>query len=201
MARGARRRGSGGSPRAPSASPSGLTTTCRAGGASATASGSNEPVRPVALRSPPARRRFANGRTTLESGSAARSAAGTVAAAAAASPRSAPDHAEAPSLDPGPPAWAVADEAQPEPEPTEDESAPSRPEPRQPAQTQSPSSTARQAITPTRTTGQPDATEPPSDPQGGARHDDDDVETAGLDGAQLLQEALGAQVIEEIPHQ
>jgi hypothetical protein len=35
---------------------------------------------------------------------------------------------------------------------------------------------------------------------GGARPDDTDDESSGLDGTQLLQEALGAQVIEEIPH-
>jgi DNA polymerase III subunit gamma/tau len=43
--------------------------------------------------------------------------------------------------------------------------------------------------------------EPPPDPDGGARPDDTDAETSGLDSTQLLQEALGAQVIEEIPHQ
>ena len=42
---------------------------------------------------------------------------------------------------------------------------------------------------------------PPTDSDGGARPDDDDAESSGLDGAQLLQQALGAQVIEEIPHQ
>jgi hypothetical protein len=41
----------------------------------------------------------------------------------------------------------------------------------------------------------------PSDPDGGARRDDTDDESAGLDSTQLLAEALGAQVIEEIPHQ
>jgi DNA polymerase-3 subunit gamma/tau len=35
---------------------------------------------------------------------------------------------------------------------------------------------------------------------GGARPDDVDVESPGVEGAQLLQEALGAEVIEEIPH-
>jgi hypothetical protein len=34
----------------------------------------------------------------------------------------------------------------------------------------------------------------------GARPDDADAEPAGLAGAQLLHEALGAEVIEEIPH-
>jgi DNA polymerase-3 subunit gamma/tau len=34
----------------------------------------------------------------------------------------------------------------------------------------------------------------------GARRDDTDIESSGLDGAQLLEQALGAQVIEEIRH-
>jgi hypothetical protein len=38
------------------------------------------------------------------------------------------------------------------------------------------------------------------EPDGGARPDDSDAESSGLDGAQLLHEALGAEVIEEIPH-
>jgi DNA polymerase-3 subunit gamma/tau len=41
---------------------------------------------------------------------------------------------------------------------------------------------------------------PDEEPDQGARPDDTDAES-GLDGAQLLQEALGAQVIQEIPHQ
>ena len=65
-----------------------------------------------------------------------------------------------------------------------------------------PSASARQAIAPTRVAGRDDgAPEKPADSDGGARPDDDDAESSGLDGAQLLQEALGAQVIEEIPHQ
>jgi DNA polymerase-3 subunit gamma/tau len=68
--------------------------------------------------------------------------------------------------------------------------------------TESPSTTARQAIAATRTSGREEsAPEPPGDSDGGARPDDDDAESSGLDGAQLLQQALGAQVIEEIPHQ
>ena len=65
-----------------------------------------------------------------------------------------------------------------------------------------PSASARQAIAPTRVAGRDDgAPEKATDSDGGARPDDDDAESSGLDGAQLLQEALGAQVIEEIPHQ
>ena len=66
--------------------------------------------------------------------------------------------------------------------------------------TASPSTSARQAIVPTRgRSGDDEAA--PADPDGGARHDDTDAESTGADGAKLLQEALGAQVIDEIPHQ
>jgi DNA polymerase III subunit gamma/tau len=64
-----------------------------------------------------------------------------------------------------------------------------------------PSASARQAISPTRTQAESDSEAAPVDSDGGARHDDIDAETTGLDGAQLLQQALGAEVIEEIPHQ
>ncbi|HEY3529744.1 MAG TPA: DNA polymerase III subunit gamma and tau [Nocardioides sp.] len=53
---------------------------------------------------------------------------------------------------------------------------------------------------PTERTQQTERTDP-ADADGGARPDDSDAESSGLDGAQLLQEALGAQVIDEIPHQ
>ena len=59
---------------------------------------------------------------------------------------------------------------------------PAEPEP--PAE--SPSTTARQAIAATRTSGREEsAPEPPTDSDGGARPDDDDAESSGLDGAQL----------------
>ena len=41
----------------------------------------------------------------------------------------------------------------------------------------------------------------PTDADGGARPDDSDAESSGLDSGQLLEEALGAEVIQEIPHQ
>ncbi|HET7070280.1 MAG TPA: hypothetical protein VFI40_05610, partial [Nocardioides sp.] len=66
-----------------------------------------------------------------------------------------------------------------------------------------PSASAREAIAPTRSTGAPaqsEQSDEPAEADGGARADDSDMESSGLDGAQLLQEALGAQVIEEIPH-
>jgi DNA polymerase-3 subunit gamma/tau len=67
-----------------------------------------------------------------------------------------------------------------------------------------PSDSAREAIAPIRSASSPDRpsrSNEASESDGGARADDTDVESSGLDGAQLLQEALGAQVIEEIPHQ
>ena len=73
--------------RAPSASPSGSATIRVGAGAAGGAAGSgrSDPVRPVALRSPVAWRRFANGRTTSRSGRAARSASGIPAANSASS--------------------------------------------------------------------------------------------------------------------
>jgi DNA polymerase III subunit gamma/tau len=64
-----------------------------------------------------------------------------------------------------------------------------------------PSASARQAIATTRGAGSPDDTATPAEPDDGAHPDDTDAESAGLDSTQLLQQALGAQVIEEIPHQ
>jgi DNA polymerase-3 subunit gamma/tau len=58
-----------------------------------------------------------------------------------------------------------------------------------------PIDSARQAIS----QGRPAAVAP-ADATGGARPDDDELESSGLAGAQLLQETLGAEVIEEIPH-
>jgi len=61
-----------------------------------------------------------------------------------------------------------------------------------------PSAPAREAITSARESRTPQAK--PAEADGGARDDDTDAESSGLDGAELLQEALGAQVIEEIHH-
>jgi DNA polymerase-3 subunit gamma/tau len=89
----------------------------------------------------------------------------------------------------GPPAWATPDAEAGEAAESGESSAP-----------ESPSASARQAIAPTR--GQADEEQAEqAEPDGGARHDDTDAESAGLDGAALLEEALGAQVIDEIPHQ
>jgi DNA polymerase III subunit gamma/tau len=65
--------------------------------------------------------------------------------------------------------------------------------------TSRPSARAREAIAPTRTsTAEPTRQ---SEADHGARPDDADADSSGLDGPALLQEALGAEVIEEIPHQ
>jgi len=100
-----------------------------------------------------------------------------------------------------PPAAPAAQAPAPaaEPAPADPAEAPpfAQPEPPPPH----PSATARQAIAPTRTAGRDETARTAADSDGGARPDDADAESAGLDGAQLLQEALGAQVIEEIPHQ
>jgi DNA polymerase-3 subunit gamma/tau len=78
---------------------------------------------------------------------------------------------------------------------------PSEPAPSEPPHpAERPSASARQAIAPTRGSGRADDVAEPTEPDDGARPDDTDAESAGLDGTQLLQEALGAQVIEEIPH-
>ena len=84
---------------------------------------------------------------------------------------------------PPPPPVAASTPSPPSPEPAEP--APD-PEPVTPAE--SPSRTARQAISPTRTGGGSDAADPtePRDSDGGARPDDVDAESSGLDGAELL---------------
>jgi DNA polymerase-3 subunit gamma/tau len=98
---------------------------------------------------------------------------------------------------------AATESAPPTPA-TPDSSADLEPDPgadEPPPWVEPPSASARQAISATRTQEQAAAEAAPADADGGARHDDIDAETTGLDGAQLLQEALGAEVIEEIPHQ
>jgi DNA polymerase III subunit gamma/tau len=100
-------------------------------------------------------------------------------------------------VDPG----ASAEPSRPSPEPAR---APEPPPPAEPAEDaqptpppERPSAAARQAISASR----PEAPTEPGDSAGGARHDDLDADSAGLEGAQLLQQTLGAEVIEEIPHQ
>jgi DNA polymerase-3 subunit gamma/tau len=62
------------------------------------------------------------------------------------------------------------------------------------------SSQARAAIRPTRGTGSAAAMESAPTPDAEARPDDVDLDEDGLQGADLLVSRLGAQVIEEIPH-
>ncbi|HZG97608.1 MAG TPA: hypothetical protein VEY14_05030, partial [Nocardioidaceae bacterium] len=62
------------------------------------------------------------------------------------------------------------------------------------------SSEARAAIRPTRVAGAP-AQPTAESPDTAARPDDPDLDDDGLHGADLLASRLGAQVIEEIPHE
>jgi DNA polymerase III subunit gamma/tau len=115
---------------------------------------------------------------------------------------SAPAAPSAPAT-PGPVTSEAPDWAQPETDAGAPPAAPAPPAER-------PSESARQAIAATRgaagAAGAADAGDAGDpgravDPDDGAHPDDTDAESAGLDSTQLLQEALGAQVIEEIPHQ
>ncbi|WP_151083719.1 DNA polymerase III subunit gamma and tau [Nocardioides cynanchi] len=115
---------------------------------------------------------------------------------AAPPPPAAAEPASGPASTP-PVADAAAETVTPDPTGTGSEQPPDEP----PAWVEPPSASARQAISPTRTAAQGGPETSPADADGGARPDDLDAETSGLDGAQLLQQALGAEVIEEIPHQ
>ena len=95
----------------------------------------------------------------------------------------------------GPPDWAQPEDGETTAGQPLTDTAPPAPVGRQP----NPSAEARQAISTTRTKVD-DAPDEKSEADGGARADDIDAESDGLDGAELLQQALGAQVIEEIPH-
>ncbi|MGD9958581.1 DNA polymerase III subunit gamma and tau [Nocardioides sp.] len=110
-------------------------------------------------------------------------------AARPADPPREPPH-QAPDDPDGPPAWAVPDEPEAEVRAVE-EQASSKASPEAIAK-------AREAI------GQPRGADAPRpDPRladADAHRDDPDVEDSGLAGAELLQRHLGAQVIEEIPH-
>ncbi len=90
------------------------------------------------------------------------------------------------------------------PEPPASEPAPQRsaetdrraPEPRTP-----PSAAARERIQDTRAGGaEPGTPDFLAEADAGVDRDDPDAESAGLSGAELLQQTLGAEVIEEIPH-
>ncbi|MFN8195442.1 MAG: DNA polymerase III subunit gamma and tau [Nocardioidaceae bacterium] len=123
---------------------------------------------------------------------------------------------EEPPADPGaPPDWAT--DAAPETTPRDDRPAPGAPSeaPEPPRNLEPPSApeparaadparieAAREAIQETRPAG-PERTQAPdlAAADAEADRDDPDAESAGLSGAALLQQALGAEVIEEIPHQ
>jgi DNA polymerase III subunit gamma/tau len=122
----------------------------------------------------------------------------------AARPASPPPRAPEPAAPSEAPGWAQpdGDAAAPVTQTAHPDTQPSEPDPAPPAER--PSASARQALAATRSSSHADdaaaeAVEP-ADPDGGARPDDTDAESA-LDSTQLLQEALGAEVIEEIPHQ
>ena len=59
---------------------------------------------------------------------------------------------------------------------------------------------ARDAITQTRATGRDSVDDPRAAADAQAHPDDDDIDSSGLAGAELLQQHLGAEVIEEIKH-
>ena len=80
-------------------------------------------------------------------------------------------------------------------------SRPAEPVARPPGPQPDPPSTPEPAASETPDPRPADERAKPVEADGGARPDDTDDESSGRDGAQLLQEALGAQVIEEIPQQ
>ena len=119
-------------------------------------------------------------------------------------PRRAPEPAT-PSPEPvtQAPDWARPEGTPPDATPTDTtttEGTPPETTTTEDAPSEHPSASAREAIAASRGAG-PAAPAEPAEPDDGARPDDTDAESSGLDGAQLLEEALGAQVIEQIPHQ
>ena len=113
--------------------------------------------------------------------------------AAAAAPAQAPSQVEPspaaaspPAAPTEPPDWAADDPpaAPPTPQPASDPSA---------------RAAAREAIQQTRSPGR-DQASPRAAADAEAHPDDDDVDASGLAGTELLQQTLGAEVIEEIPH-
>ena len=59
---------------------------------------------------------------------------------------------------------------------------------------------AREAIQQTRAPGNDATDRPRAAADAGAHPDDDDIDSSGLAGTELLQQQLGAEVIEEIKH-
>jgi DNA polymerase-3 subunit gamma/tau len=71
----------------------------------------------------------------------------------------------------------------------------------EPPQTDPPAATkAREAIQQTRAPGSDTTADPRAAADAEAHPDDDDIDASGLAGAELLQQQLGAEVIEEIKH-
>jgi DNA polymerase-3 subunit gamma/tau len=95
-----------------------------------------------------------------------------------------------------PPAPEAATTPGPEPE------AAATPEPPVATRAADPASVAaaREAIAQTRTPGGDQADSPRAAADAQAHPDDDDIDSSGLAGAELLQQHLGAEVIEEIKH-
>ncbi len=81
--------------------------------------------------------------------------------------------------------------------PTTDEPAP---EPVRPTTDPHAVTAAREAIAQTRTSGREAGDDPRAAADAEAHPDDDDIDASGLAGAELLQQQLGAEVIEEIKH-
>jgi DNA polymerase-3 subunit gamma/tau len=108
-------------------------------------------------------------------------------------------------VDPGaqPAATASPVTPAPSPEPTVGVEPPVAAEP--PAQADPAAvAAAREAIQQTRAPGSTNDRDPATDPRAAAdaeaHPDDDDIDSSGLAGAELLQQQLGAEVIEEIKH-
>jgi DNA polymerase-3 subunit gamma/tau len=81
--------------------------------------------------------------------------------------------------------------------PTTDEAPP---EPARPSTDPTTVARARDAIQQTRTPGSEPADDPRAAADAEAHPDDDDIDTSGLAGAELLQQQIGAEVFEEIKH-
>jgi len=104
---------------------------------------------------------------------------------------------------PAPPAApsAPAEEATPGPTVAVDPPAPAAPAPARPTTDPEAVAAARDAIQQTRAPGNgPGGDDPRAAADADAHPDDDDIDSSGLAGTELLQQQLGAEVIEEIKH-
>jgi DNA polymerase III subunit gamma/tau len=103
-----------------------------------------------------------------------------------------------PAPDPGPTAAPGPSAA--EPSAAEPSSEPGPTTPARSATDPASVAAARDAIAETRTPGRDSVEDPRAAADAEAHPDDDDVDSSGLAGAELLQQQLGAEVIEEIKH-